>query len=151
MKKYVLACAALAFLNACTYQNAQGLHKDAYATDDIPEATMQRTVKNASLEEVDIETARRMVRHFKDKETNRNVGGYLQFDPAELQQLLNQPYVTDVKLVHAAYLDSDPDAHKRNVGTILICIKESAGATRYKYYTSSAICPPPDGSCNAEN
>lgn len=151
MKKFVLAYAALAFLNACTYQNAQGLHKDPFATDATPDVTTQRTVKNASLEEVDLQTARRMVQHFKDKETNRSVGGYLQFDPAELQQLLSQPYVTDVKLVHAAYLDSDPDERKRNVGTILICIKESAGATTFKYYTSSAICPPPDGSCNAEN
>jgi len=151
MKKYVFACAVVVLFYACTYQNAQGLKKNADTPDNHPTATYERKINNPSLEEVDIETARKMVHHFKDKETKRDVSGYLQFDPAELQQLLEQPYVTDVKLVHAAYLDNDPDNNKRNMGTILICIKESAGATRYKYYTSSAICPPPDGVCNAEN
>ena len=149
MKKYVLACAAAVLFYACSYQNAQGLKKNFYTTDTYPAAA--RKVMAPSLQEVDLETARKMVRHFKDKETNRNVGGFLQFDPAELQQLLSGPYVTDVKLVHAAYLDDDPDSNKRNMGTILICIKESAGATTFKYYTSKTICPPPDGSCSPES
>lgn len=128
MKKCFLVCMASAFLfNACTYKNAQGLKKDTYPPVDYNAiAIAGKKIQNPSLEPVEIEKARKMVKHYKDKETKKAAGGYLQFDPVELQELLKQPYVTDVKLVHAAYLGSDGDTKKRNMSTILICVTESA-------------------------
>lgn len=142
MKKllFLLPCIALIFI--ATHQSAQGVQFKKLTLTNF--AGQQQT-----LVPVDTATARKMIRHYKDKDTKKDTASLAVFDAKEIINLLSQTGVSDLRLVNAAFLSNNTDSTKRNRSTILICIRRSMGATSITYYSSSKICPPPD-SCTPE-
>lgn len=142
MKKllWLLPCIVLIFI--ALHQHAQGVQFKKLPVTNF--AAQQKT-----LIPVDTATARKMIKHYKDKDAKKDFNSLVVFDAAEIKDLLNQTGVTDLRLVNAAFLNNHSDSAKRNMSTILICIRRSMGATSITYYTSSKICPPPD-SCTPE-
>jgi uncharacterized protein YacL (UPF0231 family) len=100
--------------------------------------------------------AMQMIAHYLDSNVNHTLDSiikqiYLNVD--DIKEVLKNKKITRIKLLTAAYLDTDPIVLRRNHKTVIIQLKEEKGGnTKYYYYDvevvtkgimAKVICPPP--------
>lgn len=99
--------------------------------------------------------AKDFIKHFKDVEVDpyRAKAKFSDFDPGFLELLMKlEP--EQVRFFYGAYLDDAKYGDKRNWPVLVLKVK-FGGSSLYnaaapKYYIASKICPPPEGTCDAE-
>lgn len=108
--------------------------------------------------EIDPEKAKDMWQNSVNINIKRNGPFYVEFDRAELMELLSGSDHPTVKMLVGAHLEDDAQANrKKQQPTILLQVvpredrssKMSVSATNYVYYEAALLCPPPSG-CKLE-
>ncbi|HEY0060140.1 MAG TPA: hypothetical protein VGB56_13475 [Flavisolibacter sp.] len=120
------------------------------ALDAVVSAPLPPKLAFASLEPININEARKMVKNYAKRDLKKDKGGYVSLDPEDLALIAQQKDIVKVRFVQAAYLDSEGEDWKKGRPITLILIERNAGARSFEYYKSRAICPPPESACDAE-
>lgn len=145
MKKMLIpAISAILICAAANDSGAQAVALKAAATE------LRSQPVFASLEPVQLDEARKMVKNYAKKDARKDKGGYVAIDPEDLALLAEQSDIATVRFVQAAYLSTESDDAKRGRPVTLVLVIRKGGARTVEYYKSRSICPPPESACDAE-
>ena len=136
---------AIVFCLSSLTTTAQSVALDAVVSAHVPPK-----LAFASLEPININEARKMIKNYAKRDLKKDKGGYVSLDPEDLALIAQQRDIVKVRFIQAAYLDSESEAWKKGRPITLIQIERNAGARTFEYFKSRSICPPPESACDAE-